>query len=148
MEFKSWRIFTSSFNFLIFSPCSYISSIDFINFSEASGTFTGMVDGIYVVVVVFVVVVLNPVRGTASSGITVICTLCYFSLTNLSNSASISFICAFCSIINFSISSLWPSLSSISFAFESSVARSFNYFLRYSMSSLLFFNSSLTSLTL
>jgi hypothetical protein len=103
-----------------------------------------MDDGIFVVVVV---VVLTHVRGTASNGITTICTLCSFSLTNLSNSASISFIYAFCSIISFSISSLWPSLSAIYFSCESSVAGSFRFFLKEAISVFFSFGNSSAALT-
>jgi hypothetical protein len=50
-------------------------------------------------------------------------------------------------MISFSISSLWPSFSDTSLSCESSVAGSFNYFLRDVISTLLFFNNSSTSLT-
>jgi hypothetical protein len=112
MDFDFWRLLISSCNLFISSPCRVMSSIDFANFSDEFRTVTGMVDAIFYVVCV---VVLTPVRGIASSGMTDIGTLCYFSLTNLSSSTSISLIGAFCSIISFNISSLWPSLSSISF---------------------------------
>jgi hypothetical protein len=117
-------------------------SIDFTSFLEASGTFTGIVDGISTVVVV--VVVLNP---TTSNGIKTICTLYSFSLINFSNSVSISFIYAFFSMISFNISSLWASLSTMSFSCESSVARSFNFFLKEAISTFFFFNNSSAALT-
>jgi hypothetical protein len=143
MDFSFSMFFTYSCNILISSPYRVMSSIDFTNFLEASENFTGMADGIFVVVVL-----LTPMRGDSSSGITTIYTLCYFSLTKLSSSYSISFICSFCSIISFDISSLWPSLSTISFAFESSVAQTFNCFLRDVMSSFFFYSSSLATLKL
>jgi hypothetical protein len=71
-----------------------------------------------------------------------------FSLINLSISASISLICAFFSMINFSISSFWISVSSTSLVCESYVARSFNYFLSDVISTFFFFIRSSVALTL
>jgi len=122
-----------------------MSSIDFDNFLEASRVVTTIANGIYVVVVAATVLI--PVRGITCIGMAVIGTLCSFPLTILSSSASISLIYAFCSIISFSISSLWPSVSAIYFAYEYSMAGSFSCFLKEAMSSFFFFSSSSTSLT-
>jgi hypothetical protein len=112
-----------------------------------SGAVSGVVDGSFVVLVVDTVVVLTPVRGTTLSGMTSIGVACSFSFTNLSNSASISFICAFCSMISLSNSSFSPYVSAISLACESSVVGNFSYFLRDVMSSFFFLINSLAAFT-
>jgi hypothetical protein len=119
--------------------------MDFANFSEASVVVTKVVVGLSVVVVV--VTVLIPVMGTAFNGMISISTFCSFSLTNFSNSTSISLIYAFCSMINFNISSLWPSVSTIYFARGSSVVGIFNYFLREAISTFFFLRSSSVAFT-
>jgi hypothetical protein len=119
-----------------------ISSIEFSRVSYVSRTVTGVVDGSSTMVVANVVVVLTPVRGTALSGMTSMGTICSFSFNNLSNSASISLIWAFFSMINFNISSFWPSVSTIFLSSESFVAGNFNCFLNDAMSAFFFFRSS------
>jgi hypothetical protein len=91
------------------------------------------------------VVVLTPMRGTVLNGMTFIGSFYSFFFTNLSISASISLICAFYSMINFSISSFSPFVLAISLACESSVAGNFNCFLKDSMSTLCFLSSSSTT---
>jgi hypothetical protein len=122
-----------------------MSSMDFTRFSNAPETCTGFSDGIYVDVDASVVII--HIRGNSSNGIMAIYTLCSFSFINLSISASISLICAFCSMISFIISSLWPSVSVTSLACEYSIAGSFSYFLRYAISTFFFFNNSSPALT-
>jgi hypothetical protein len=87
-----------------------ISSIDLARVLDVSRTVTGVVDESSSMEVVDAVAVLTPVRGAALSGMTSMGYVCSFSFTNLSNSTSISLIYAFCSMINFSISSFWPSV--------------------------------------
>jgi hypothetical protein len=102
-------------------------SIYFANFFDASRAITGISDGISIVGAFDTV--LTSMIGTTYNGMIVIGTLCSFSLTIFSISSSISLICAFFSMINFNISSLWPSVSTISFACGSSVAVTFSCFL-------------------
>jgi hypothetical protein len=146
MDFSFWRLLSSSCSLLISSPCRIMSSVDFTNLLEESKVVTVMAGGIFVVGVVDTV--LTHVIGTALSGMTVIGTLCSFSLTIFSSSTSISLICAFFSMISFIISSLWPSVSTISFSCGSSVAGIFSCFLRDAMSVFLFLRSSSAALTL
>jgi hypothetical protein len=108
--------------------------MDFSSSTVFSRAFSGVADGIYDVVVIATVVVVTPVRGTALSVMTSIGVACSFSFTNLSSSSSISLNCAFCSMINLSISSFSDSVSAISFACASSVGGSFSCFLRDAMS--------------
>jgi len=70
-----------------------MSSMDFTSFSNAYETCTGIIDGIYVDVDSFVVLI--PVKGPESSGIMAICTLCSFSFINLSIYSFISLILHF-----------------------------------------------------
>jgi hypothetical protein len=109
-----------------------MSSMDFTSFSDASETCNGIVDGMSIDVDAYAILIL--IRGIASSGIMSICALCSFSFINLSIYVFISLICAFCSMIRFNISSLWPSVSTISLACEYYMAGSFNYFLRDAIS--------------
>jgi hypothetical protein len=150
VDFRFWRLLISSCNLLIPSPCRFISSIYFSNFSDASIVVTGMATGISVVVVDVIVVVdvLIPMRGISFSGMTYIGTLCSCSLTKFSILASISLIYAFFSMISFIISSLWPSVSTISFSSRSSVVGIFNCFLKDVISTFFFLMSYSTSLTL
>jgi hypothetical protein len=129
---------------LIYVPCKVIFSIDVAKASDVPETATEVAEGIYVVVVTDVVTVLTPVRGIALSGMNSIGVSCSFSFNNLSNSASISFICAFYCMISFNNSSFSPSVSAISLACESSVAGNFSCFLRDAMSALFFLRNSST----
>jgi hypothetical protein len=119
--------------------------MDFTSFSNAYETCTGIVDGIYANVDASFFLIL--VRGTTSNGTMSIYTFCSFSFINLSISSSISLICAFCSMIRFNISSLWPSVLATSLDCEYFVTISFNYFLIDVISTFLFFYKSSVALT-
>jgi hypothetical protein len=81
-----------------------ISSIDLATVSVVSRIVIGVAVGSFVVVVADAITVLTPMSGTALSGMTSMGVVYFFSFINLSSSISISLICAFCSMINFSIS--------------------------------------------
>jgi hypothetical protein len=119
-----------------------ISSIDFTSLSEASE----ICIGIFVDVDTYVVLI--PVRGTASSGIMASFTFFSFYFISLSISASISLICAFFSMINFSISSFWIYVSATYLVCESYVVGSFSCFLSDAISEFFFFINSSAALTL
>jgi hypothetical protein len=123
---------------LISDSCKVISSIDLASSTDFSRAINGVIDGSYIVAVVDDVTLLIPVRGNTLSGMTYMGVACSFSFTNLSISASISFICALCSMINFSISSFSPFVSAISLVCESFVADNFIYFLKDAMSEYFF----------
>jgi hypothetical protein len=74
--------------------------MDFTSLSDASETCTSIVDGISAGIFVDVdpSAISIPIRGTASSGIMANYTFFSFSFITLSISASISLVCAFCSI--------------------------------------------------
>jgi hypothetical protein len=119
-----------------------MSSIDFTSLLEASEVCVGIdVDVENSVVII-------PVRGIASSGTMENYVFFSFSLINLSISASISLIHAFCSIINLSISFFRLSVSTTSLFCESSVVGSFSYFLSDPISTFFFFIKSYVDLTL
>jgi hypothetical protein len=137
----------SLFSLLIFVPCWVISSIDFASSIDFSIVVSGVADGSLAVVVLDAFAVLTSVRGTGLSGITSMGVSYSFSFTNLSISTSISFIYAFCSMINFNISSFSPSVSTISLACESFVGGIFSCFLRDSMPTFFFLSISLANFT-
>jgi hypothetical protein len=145
MDFSFWRLLISSCSFLISSPCRVMSSMDFTKLLEESKVVTGMTEGICTIGDVDIV--LTHVIGTACKEMTIIGTLCYFSFTIVSSSASISLICAFFSMISFIISSFWPLVSANSFSYGSFVAGIFSCFLKDAMSVFFFFSISSTSLT-
>jgi hypothetical protein len=104
---------------LISVSCKFISSMDFASSTVFSKAVSGVFEGIY-----DEDVVLTPVSGNDLNAMTSIGFDCSFSFNKFSSSASISFNCAFCSIINLSISSFSPSISAISFSCASSVGGS------------------------
>jgi hypothetical protein len=116
--------------------------MDFASSTVFSSDLNGVVDGIYVLVVVGTVSILNSMMGPALNGMASIGVDCSFSFNNFSNSASISLSCAFCCMISFSNYSFSFSTLDISLACDSSVGGNFNCFLKDAISALLFFNIS------
>jgi hypothetical protein len=107
-------------------------SMDFANFSDASMVVVEVAARISTVVDA-TAIVLTHMRGIAFTRMTIIGTFYSFYLTIFSNSASISLSYAFFSMINFNISSLWSSVSAISFACGYFVEYIFSCFLKEAM---------------
>jgi hypothetical protein len=121
--------------------------MDLANSTVFSRDVIGVAEGISAVEVFATDVVLTLVSGTVLNGMTSIGVDCSFSFTNVSSSASISFNCAFYSMINLSISSFSPSVSAISFACASFVGGIFSCFLRDVISAFFFLSISSTDFT-
>jgi hypothetical protein len=117
--------------------------MDFVSSTVFSRAVNGVVEGIFAADVV-----LSPVSGTALNGMTSIGFDCSFYFTSLSSSASIFFNCAFCSMVNLSISSFSPSISAISFVYAYSISGSFNCFLIDAISTFFFLIISSISFTI
>jgi hypothetical protein len=122
--------------------CRFISSIDFANSTVFSRDVSGFANENSTSDVVF-----TPESETALNGMTSMCFNYFFSFTSFSISASISFSCAFYSMINLSISSFSLSVSAISFACDFTIGGSFNCFLKDDMSSFFFLIISSTAFT-